>query len=245
MACVAASHASAASFAKQSLFLSQETVNEGDTVFVYAVVTNDTSNYFSGKLVFSDEHGPIGTTTIGLEADRANTFSVTWKPAAGSHTIAANLLNGQGDVVESENSDFFVNAKPKPAEAGAPSVATQSDVHVGTSTIASSLPIEKSIASLSPQVAAYTAPVFTSIDAGRAKAATSFTNGSNWSKQQIAKSALQKPGFATTLWLILSTVALYACTVVLYMLSNIGVFYPILALVFFFVLWKSYRLVRR
>jgi hypothetical protein len=241
-----ASHAAdAAGFAKQSLFLSQATVSESETVFIYAVVTNDTVSYFNGTLVFSDEDGAIGTTSVALASDRANAFSVSWQPHAGQHTVTAQLRNAAGDVVESENSLFFVDPKRQPAVPSSPQTTSKKQAASTTEAADTSEPIVRAIASVSPFFAQQVAPTLATVDAGRAKAVDSLHSGTAWSEKQIIQSALAKSGFMNTLWLILSTLVLYVCTAVAYVLANIGVFYPVAALIFFFVLWRLYRMMRR
>jgi hypothetical protein len=235
-------------FAKQSLFLSQATVSEGQTVFIYAVITNDTANYFNGKLVFNDGDEPIGTTTVALDSDRASAYSVSWKPKEGQHNVAAKLVDASGKVVSSEDTIFFIDPPPQPAQVLAqptPSPKKSASDETPTDILQTSEPIEKAVTGISPYVGSKVAPVFNAIDAARAKAAFSMGRGSGWSKQQIAKSALAKGGFGNTLWLILSTMALYVCTALAYVINNIGVFYPVLLALFFFGLWRLYKLVRR
>jgi len=240
-----ASQAYAASFAKQSMFLSQSTVTEGETVFIYAVVTNDSPQYFSGTLKFADGSGPIGSASVGLKPGVASTVSVAWKPSAGQHTVTANLVNTSNKVVESEESIFFVNEKPSPAVAQATQQLPTASSTPAQSTIESSQPLEEWVGNLSPAVGERTTPILRSVDSARATADRTLQKGSAWSKDRIAQTAREEKGWLNTLWLILATVSLYVCTVLSYAISTIGIFYPIIAAVFFYILWRLYRMVRR
>src|SRR3989344_6188606 len=103
-----------AGFAKQSLFLSKSSVTEGDTVLVHAVVSNDTTTKFTGTLIFKDSDATIGNVPVSLDSGEANTFSVSWKPTAGNHTVEANLEDTSGAVVEQESATFTVAPPPPP-----------------------------------------------------------------------------------------------------------------------------------
>ncbi len=107
--------AHAATFAKQSLFLSKTPVTEGDTVLIHAVVANDGTAKFDGDVVFKDADTKIGSVAVSIAQGGANAVSVSWKPAAGSHNITAELTASGGAVVESESATFLINEKPKPA----------------------------------------------------------------------------------------------------------------------------------
>lgn len=236
----------AAGFAKQSLFLSQATVTEGETVFIYATVENDTPSYFSGTLKFSDENGAIGETQVALKSGVANTISVSWTPAAGQHDVTANLVTTDGKTIESEDSIFFVNPKPAPASLSEATSSTATTTGTAAPTaIESSQPIEQWLANTSPGAANLATPLFKAVDAGRFAAAQKLDSGTQWSKNVLAKAAKAPSGWLNTLWLILATLALYTCTVLSYVIGNIGIFYPVFALIFFYILWRLYRLARR
>ncbi len=240
-----------AAFAKQSLFLSQATVNEGDTVFIYAVVANDQQGYFAGDVSFVDETGiAIGKVAIALEFGKASTVSVSWKPSTGQHTITADLVGTDGTNVESQESIFFINPKPIPASVKDPLQATKrpptSPSLQATTTVADSIPLEKAVASFSPSLAIHTVPIFNAIDAGRTLATKRLDDGGAWSKEQITTAAQTKNGgFVNTAKLMLATVALYLSTALAYGFAHLGVFYPAFVLVLVYVLWKTYNMARR
>lgn len=242
----------AAGFAKQSMFLSQSTVTEGETVFIYAVVENVSPNNFSGTLKFSDASGPIGQTLVTLKAGVADTVSVTWTPKAGQHDVTAKLVIADGTVVESQNAIFYINPKPSPASvtnspASAPNDSLQA-TSSATSTltlIESSEPLQQYVLKYTPQVGKYTAPVFASIDKARTTGAKKLADGTAWSTKSLQDASAKPSSWKNTLWLIAVTAVLYICSALSYLLHNIGVFYPAFAILFLFVLWRLYRLARR
>ena len=241
-----------AGFAKQSLFLSQATVTEGQTVYVYAVVDNDNPEAFTGTLHVSDETGPIGNVPVTLQSGKAGTVSVVWKPLAGTHTVTAALTSSAGDTVESQDAVFVVNPKPLPAVPSDSPANSNSYTHSHTTSststepvVESSSPVVRSIARISTPLAIHSQPIFNSIDSLRLDGVTRLEQGTDWSKINISKQSTAPSSFPNTLWLILSTLVLYFCTAFAYLLSNIGIFYPVLVFIFFFILWRIYKLFAR
>ena len=241
----------AAGFAKQSLFLSQSSVTEGQTVFIYAVVTDDSDTPFTGILGFYDETGAIGSTTVTLLSGKASTVSVPWTPKAGVHQVIAKLVAKDGTVTETENATFTVDAVPPPqpvkeTPTTEPAVAKKNTVTATTTTttIDSSAPIEKSLSNIAPSIAPKATPIFGAIDSFRGTSVKLLDNGSDWSKNSITKAALAPGGFMNTVWLIFTTLVLYVCASLTYVVSNIALFYPAIVIIFLFVLWRIYRTIR-
>lgn len=239
---------SAAGFAKQSLFLSQSSVVEHQTVFIYAVVTDDTETQFSGTLHVTDELGDIGSTSVTLPAGKASTVSVPWTPVAGQHTVTAQLIAKDGTVTESEKATFTVDAAPPPpVKDQLPTTLPQkttAPTMIGTTTVDSSVPIERSLSTIVPSVAPSTIPVFNAIDSFRKASVTALDGGSKWSQGSITKAASAPGGVVNTLWLVFSTFLLYLCASLAYVISNIALFYPALVVLFLFILWRIYRAIR-
>ena len=243
---LAPSLAFAAGFAKQSMFLSQSTVTEGETVFIYATIENDTPSYFTGTLKFSDDSGPIGQTAVSLSSGVANTVSVSWTPKAGQHDVTAKLEKQDGTVVESEDSIFFVNSKPSPAAASGAATSTASSTDsLASTTVESSQPLQNWIHEKAPGAASLTGSMFSTLDKARAAGARELNRGTDWSTNTLAGASKAQGGWQNTLWLIFATLALYVCSALSYVLTNIGVFYPVLAVVFLFILWRLFRMARR
>ena len=235
-----------AGFAKQSIFLSSDSPTEGDSVFIYVVLANDTEQPFAGLLKIYDEMGNIGTSSVALAPGKAETASISWQPTAGVHALNAVLETSDGKTpIESENATFPV--APKPVPAATPAVSGQSDsVAVG-----SSLPIQQSLANLSPSVARDVQPIFSAIDSGRTAATGALNTAVSWSKGQSAK--LPAPtaiptsagGAAQSAESMLVNALMWLLLALRFCIANVGVFYPAFVLIFFFVIWKLWRRMRR
>ncbi|MDO8518371.1 MAG: hypothetical protein Q7S26_03725 [bacterium] len=251
--------ASAAGFAKQSLFLSKTPVQEGETVLIHSVVANDATIKFDGSVVFSDQVGSasggkdqsikIGSVVVTIAAGGANAVSVSWKPSAGSHTITAELTGKDNIVVEKQSATFSIAAKPSPV------------LSVGTSSAAaveSSQNIQNQIGSLSPTAAEVSKPAFTVIDGLRSTAADFIDSQLASTKAKLATtpktgvvsgdSTTQDPTISnpwSNVWFVLYTLYIYLLTILRFLIGNAGVFYPLLAILFLYFLWRTYKRFRR
>jgi hypothetical protein len=239
--------AEAATFAKQSLFLSKAPVTEGETVLIHAVVANDSNVKFTGDVVFKDADQKIGTVAVTIAPGGAQAVSISWKPGPGAHPISAQLTAQDGSVVESESQNFSISEKPKPVVPG-------SNSNQATTSVGSSADIQKKITDLSPAAGNVAAPIFSTLDSVRARAAQTLDSGINWAKQKaspiklgsvLGSSTQQSGGTADTAWSIFGTILLYILTVLRYVVGNAGVFYPVFALLFFYLLWRIYKRMRR
>lgn len=231
----------AAGFAKQSLFLSKSPVTEGDAVRIYAVLSNNATSSFSGTVVIADGDADIGSASVSIPAGGTQTVSVSWKPSAGQHPVTAKLTAGDGTVVESESETFSVSAKPSPVSTTTPPAATG---------VESSQNIQNQIGALSPTAEAISKPLFTTFDNLRATMATFIDDQLAGTKAKLGSAPgivegaqtgeiTQNPG--GTFWTVLYTVYLYILTVLRFLIGNAGVFYPVLVIIFFYALWRSYK----
>ena len=238
-----------AGFAKQSIFLSEASVTEGDTVRIHATVSNDATAQFAGSVVVKDGADTLGSAPVTLSAGAAQAISLSWTPTAGTHTLTADLETASGTSVEQESAQFTVAAKPEP----------QLDITSGQpASVDSSQTIQQQIGSLSPQVAHASQPLFTVIDGARSGAANVLDNQIASTQAKLLNTP--KPGIVAgasttadasvtnpwgTFWFVLYTIYLYILTILLWLVSNAGVFYPVLAILFLYMLWRIYRRMRR
>jgi hypothetical protein len=239
--------ASAATFAKQSLFLSKTPVTEGETVLIHAVVANESNVKFDGDVVFKDGTTKIGSVAVTIAPGGANAVSVSWKPPAGSHTVAAQLTTNDGTVVESESATFAISEKPKPQ--------TTTVTTASSTPVESSDDIQKKITDAYPPAATVTTPVFSTLDSARVMAANALDNGIAWAKQKsggkklgevLGTSTSASPGgIMDTVWSVLGTILLYIFTMLRFAVGNVGIFYPAFAILFFYILWRTFKRFRR
>lgn len=243
-----------ANFAKQSLFLSKSSVVDGETVRIYSVVQNDTAGSFVGKLVVRDESKVLGSPVVNLDAGAVQTVSILWTPSAGKHTIKAQLVGSSGEVAGEESETFSINPKP--------SLSTEKESQV-TASVESSEAIQNSIGKYSPQTENIVHPAFVLIDGGRQAAAGVLDKAVDWSKSQIGTKNISEaiksstdgdnasdPAGATsgvlgTLWFVLATLALYAASILRWLVGSAGVFYPVFAILLLYVLWRIIKRIRR
>jgi hypothetical protein len=248
------SFAFAAGFAKQSLFLSKTPVQEGETVIIHAVVANDATTKFGGSVVFKDGDTKIGSVTATIAAGGANAVSVSWKPAAGSHTVSAELTSGAGAVVEKESATFDIAAKPKPVV----SLAADPFATSSTAAVESSQSIQDKIGSVYPPAEQVSKPAFSFLDGVRSTAADFIDSQLASAKSKLSStpksgvvagdSTTQDPTIQNpwgTGLNVFYTLYIYVLTILRFLIGNAGIFYPLLAILFFYFLWKSYRRFRR
>lgn len=238
----------AAGFAKQSLFLSKSPVTEGDSIRIYAVLSNSAATTFTGSVVVSDGSSEIGSVAVSIAAGGAQTASVPWQPTAGSHTVTAQLTGSDGTVVEKESESFTVDAKPLP-------IPAVQNAPTSTISVESSLAIQNQINSLSPAAAQVSQPLFSIIDGIRAGAANIIDSQladakaklAPTSKSGVVAGASTSAGtdISGTAWTVFYTFYLYLLTVLRFLIGSAAVFYPLLAILFFYFLYRSYRWARR
>lgn len=236
----------AAGFAKQSLFLSESPVTEGDSVEIYAVLSNDAGAAFAGTLVVSDSNSQIGTLPVSIKAGGAQTVSLPWQPLSGSHTVTAALEDAGGATVEQETEIFVINPKPVPASVSAPAVS-------GPTAVESSAQIQQDISGVSPQAASLSQPLFSTIDSLRGTISTLIDSQLGIAKNNLANnggltlgtSSQTLPNTTGDFWFVLWTLYLYLLTILQFLISNAGIFYPLLVIVFFYLLYRTYRWARR
>ncbi|MCC7500295.1 hypothetical protein IT396_00605 [Candidatus Nomurabacteria bacterium] len=234
----------AASFAKQSIFLSRSSVTEGESVLIHAVVSNDESATFKGSLVLRDGEEKVGTVPVTLESGKAIAVSVSWEPAAGKRTVHADLLDQSGEMVETMKESFTIAEKPKPA-------VKDDEEDLSAAAIESSKDIQNKIRSVSPGTSDAVAPVFTMIDSARSSAADVLDGQLTLAKKklgQVEGAQTEEGALPETVggfWLALWTLYLYVLTVLRFLIGNAAFFYPVFALLFFFILYRTFRRFRR
>lgn len=245
----------AAGFANAPLFLSRTPVTEGQTVRIIGVIENSDATSFSGLLVFFDGSTRIGSTTVTLDSGATQTASVNWKPAAGTHNVNAELIAGDGSITQQVSATFVINAVPQPVNNAS---TNGSGANQTAASIDSSAAIQKDIAGVSPQVASASVPVFTVIDGARNSIADTLDSQIQNAKQKIAANpktaiipgatftqdpTIQNP--VTGVWYWVYNIYYYILLALRWLVGNAGVFYPVLAFLFLYILWRMYRSYRR
>ncbi|MDP4020953.1 MAG: hypothetical protein Q8P58_02865 [Candidatus Adlerbacteria bacterium] len=169
---------------------------------------------------------------------------INWNPAAGTYRIVIELLDQNGAVTSSETADFTVDSVPPPP----PEVQ-------GTTTVESSEKIQETIASIVPQASA-AAPVFSTIDNWRQKGIDALETGEAWAKGKVNAGEVagenteegegsSSGGIVETVTKLVATLLLYLFSILKFLVSNAGIFYPVLAIAFFYLLWRLFKRMRR
>jgi len=249
VAAVYPEEARGAQFAPSALFLSKEAVVEGDTVLIHAVVQNDGAAKFPGNLVIQSGEEQVGSVPVTLAANEVRAVSVSWTPGPGSHKVTAQLMDQAGTVIKSETKTFAVAAKPKPK----PAAATSSKSSNSAAGVESSADIQAKIDDLSPAAGGALAPVFRLVDGSRSAIADVLDSQIANTKPKVTEtpgvvagtSTIAAPDQGSWFSSMFSTVYLYILTALRFVVGSAGVFYPLLAVVFLYTLWRMFKKFRR
>jgi hypothetical protein len=243
-----------AGFVKDPVWLSHAPVFADEAVLIHAGIINSTGEPLTGTLAFRDNGTTIGTLPVSLQAGEAHVYSLSWKPRAGAHDLAVELANpSQADAKRTEIISVTVKEKASSnATASAASAAGSS--FLSNTTFSDSSDIQRSIESVSPAVAEVVAPAFTAIDAIRKRGSDFLSEQAADAKGKVEGISTQKAELAAqdtdeakkedrwlTAWQIFRTFLLYIFSALNLFLSHAGIFYPVFAFLFLFLMWKGYR----
>lgn len=237
--------AGAAQFAPSSLFLSKDKVTEGDTVLIHAVVQNNSTTTFPGNLVIRSNDSEVGSVPVTLSPNEVRAVSVSWTPRPGTHEVVAALLDKSGTTVQSERKSFKVEAKPKPIVAASSSAAAA---------VESSDSIRQKIDSVSPAAGNALSPLFRLVDGSRSAIAEVLDAQIEKAKPKVttlpavvagADTSIETPEQGSWFSSIFYTIYFYILTVLRFVVGSAGIFYPLLAIIFFYILWRMFRRFRR
>ncbi len=233
----------AATFPSKSIFLSEDPVLSGDTVLIHVVISNNSNSSFSGTLSILDGKTQVGTLAVSLAAEEAQVESLSWKPGGGSHILVADLYDSKQFLVQETQQTFNVSL-PTPS--------------VSTLSVESSQGLDSSIAQVSPKTAQVVAPALATIDIARQDVVQNLSQGIAWAQGQINLASStqgkvlgvettnpQTTGVGHTLWMVLATAVLYVLSVLRSIVSSVGLFYPVIAIIFLYILWRIFRGARR
>jgi hypothetical protein len=154
--------------------------------------------------------------------------------------VTAELTAGDGTVVESASATFVIEKRPE----------AETEEAAASASVESSKSIQETIAGISPQAAGAAAPVFGTIDSLREKGVRALETGEAWAKTkagqgEVAGESSETSGIAGTVMGLVATLLLYLFSALKWLLSNAGIFYPVLAIAFFYFLWRLYKRMRR
>ncbi len=144
---------------------------------------------------------------------------------------------------------LYIAAKPKPQ----PEPVLDPNA---AAVVESSAGIQQSIGSVSPTAEQYAHPVFSTLDSARSSAADVLDHQLSSTRTRMGpdspgevlgaeavKNSRSHP-MGTAMY-ILNTLYFYLLTLLRFIVGSVGVFYPLLAVVFLYMLWRGFRMVRR
>jgi hypothetical protein len=173
----------ATGFVDKSIWLSNESPKEGDTISIYTALFNSDAGTFSGKVAFYDGSIILDTKDFSIAGRMVGTISTDWKVTAGDHALRAEVIDPTVTADGKKQSVYLGDAKTPeykltvkktiiqpPVAAPAPTSTT------GTSSIISKIPTSVS----APVVSAATA-----IDTWRADTGAAFSDKKDAIQKEI------------------------------------------------------------
>ncbi len=193
----------------------------------------------------ADTPEPLQLSTKAQVGGDSVPLEVTVSAQSEGVTLSPTKTDGATPVTFT----LYVTPKPKPQPEPAPDPNAAAVVE-------SSAGIQQSIGGVSPAAEQYAHPVFSTLDSARSSAADVLDHQLASTKTRIAPDS---PGEVLgaeavkqtsshpmgTVMYILNTFYFYLLTLLRFIVGSAGVFYPLLAVAFLYMLWRGFRLVRR
>lgn len=239
----------AVGFAQESVWLSHTPVIAGETVSIYAALTNGGAETLTTTAYFRDNGIRIGSLPVSLQPGEARIVSLSWTPSVGKHSLAVELASSSVQLAKGTQTTTVTVEKPSVFSA----LSIPKDSAVAATAFTDSSGIQAQIAKLSPLLDTYTKPVFSTIDSWRLRGSTLLQAQASSSKEKAQAARDEKVNIADgktdtsyasqklTFSQILHTLLMYIFSALQFLLAKAAFFFPLLAFVFFLLLWKLYR----
>jgi hypothetical protein len=193
----------------------------------------------------ADAPEPLQLSTKAQVEGESVPLDVTVSAQSEGVTLSPTKTDGAVPVTFT----LYIAAKPKPQPEPAPDPNA-------AAVVGSSASIQQGIGSISPTAEQYAHPVFSTIDSARSSAADVLDHQLTSTKARIAPDspgevlgaeAVKNSGSHPmgTVMYILYTLYFYLLTLLRFIVGSAGVFYPLLAVAFLYMLLRGFRLVRR
>ena len=82
-----------AGFASHPIWLSKQSAGDGDSVRIFTVAYNSATSSITGTVHYLVDGKDIGTSNVSLNAGETKVQSLAWRATAGSHTLQAAFEN--------------------------------------------------------------------------------------------------------------------------------------------------------
>lgn len=252
-----------AGFPSQALWVSKSSIVEGETIVISAVVLNAGSDVLRATLVFTSDGTRIGAREFTIPGGESQIHSMDWRPKRGEYRIAAKIEGTSAPLSQKETSAILVSV----AEPPVPS-AMQETISQMTQTAAmiasSSAPIleqaaralfaqtealrnvgiehlENYLASNAIQMTSLASEAPSAAGAGAASPSRRNVKGASTNTLDDDVSGFDAPKERN----IFDKIAQAAAAAALFTMKSMVLFYPLLAFLFFGLLYFLARRVRR
>lgn len=245
---------SAVGFTQDSVWLSHTPVIEGETVSIYAALTNGAKENLTGTAYFRDNGVAIGSLSISLSQGEARIISTRWSPKEGKHTLAVEIASSSVSLPKNTQTlTVTVESKEYHPPANVGGVGSAAGVAFSDSS-----GIQEKIGSISPAAESVTRPIFTTVDGWRLGGANFLATHTDSARAKVESIAAEKKTLAEentpesqtksrklTVSHILYTILLYIYEALQTLVAKAAFFYPLIVVLLFFLLWKIVRRIRR
>lgn len=225
-----------AGFPSQTIWVSNSSPAEGETVVVSAVVYNGESTDLRGTLAFFADDSRIGAREFELPEGESQVHSIEWKPAEGTYELTARIEGTSAQLSLGETPPLRITVRPPPQ----PTATEQ--------TISQVVDVASEIASSSaPFVSKVSQTIFTNTEAFREagiKILDNYLQRKPSRRGDVAGAATSTSGSAEGMGALATLTRTLAATL-LFIMKNVALFYPILAFLVLGTLFLLARKVRR
>ncbi len=244
-----------AGFPDASVWLSNTAPKHGEKIRMYTVVYNGTGESVDGTLTFLVDGKEHASQEISLATQSSKVVSAEWQATAGNHTFGARFGSEDSAVSEAVTASTQVSVAEPPPPTALQKTAEQTS-SVVNSIASTSVPVVTNIASA----------IFEKTEAVRnagieyleskldAEPASAATIAGTSTAPIVARNNTSATGFGTSSDGVtaepsapskLHSAGQTAASAALFTLKSAYLFYPIFGFLFFFLLYRAYRLFRR
>ncbi len=227
-----------AGFAPTSIFASKTSITAGDTISLFSVLYNSSSDDLAADIVFTIDGTSVGTKHVSLAAGETQTPSITWTATSGSHTASAHLENvvsssGEGAPALNATADTITLTVSQPPPPTATAAAVANITNIVASGTQSAAPIAHNAYNSLEYLRANAVSVLKrQLAAGGATDTTVSTHPAVLGTSTSNVATPEQGGILSTLWRTLLRGLLFICSIqILFYLSLLVVLYILYKLV--------------
>lgn len=223
------------------LWLSQNTITEGDTVGIFTVLYNQSDVTVRGTIDFSVDTKKVSSSHFELAPGKSQIMNAAWHATEGSHTIATAIdapTDGNDNSVTLAHSDASLQVDVLPP----PRTEAQKQID------ATSNAIQGLLGSSSPAVENAASSTFAFTESLRNDAAkyleSKLTDTAPSKKGQVLGVSTSRDE-STPAPSLLHEALQWLIRAALFIVRSVALFYPVVAALFFFFFYLLIKTVRR